>query len=84
MAREVIMSAQYGHEESERPTSFPVGPAPIMTQKEAAGFLRVSVAYLRASSCPKLLLQGNGPRGRATVRYSREDVLAWATRRRVG
>jgi hypothetical protein len=52
-----------------------------LTQREAATLLRVSVSYLRASSCPKHLLPGNGPRGRPLVRYLRDEVLAWATAR---
>ena len=57
--------------------------APILTQKEAADLLRVSVSYLRASSCPKCLLQGNGPRGRLLVPYLRSDVLAWFASRQL-
>lgn len=52
-----------------------------LTQREAARLLRVSVSYLRASSCPKHLLPGNGPRGRPMVRYLRDEVLAWACAR---
>jgi hypothetical protein len=52
-----------------------------LTQREAAHLLRVSVSYLRASSCPKHLLPGNGPRGRPLVRYLRDELLAWATTR---
>jgi hypothetical protein len=54
---------------------------PMLTQREAAALLRVSVSYLRASSCPKHLLPGNGPRGRPIVRYLREELLDWATSR---
>jgi hypothetical protein len=52
-----------------------------MTQREAARVLRVSVSFLRASSCPKHLLPGNGPRGSALVRYLRSEVLAWGATR---
>jgi hypothetical protein len=52
-----------------------------LTQKEAARVLRVSVSYLRASSCPKHLLPGNGPHGRPLVRYLRDEVLAWSMAR---
>lgn len=52
-----------------------------MTQREAARLLRVSVSFLRASSCPKCLLPGNGPRGRPLVRYLRSEVLAWGSAR---
>ena len=54
---------------------------PMLTQREAADLLRVSVSYLRASSCPKHLLPGNGPRGRPIVRYLRDELLDWATSR---
>lgn len=58
----------------------PALPAEL-TQREAARLLRVSVSYLRASSCPKHLLPGNGPRGKPLVRYLRDEVLAWASTR---
>jgi hypothetical protein len=65
----------------------PVLPAPLpgdelLTQREAAALLKVCVAYLRASSCPKLLLPGSGPRGKPVLRYLRSDVLSWALARR--
>jgi hypothetical protein len=69
---------------SECATSHIPGSAPLpveLTQKEAASLLRVSVSYLRASSCPKQLLPGNGPRGRQVVRYLRDEVLAWGAAR---
>jgi hypothetical protein len=56
-------------------------PPSELTQREAAQLLRVSVSYLRASSCPKHLLPGNGPRGRPLVRYLRDEVLTWASAR---
>lgn len=49
----------------------------LLTQREAAGILKVGVSYLRASDCPKVLL----PPARGTrplVRYRRSAVLAWA------
>jgi hypothetical protein len=52
-----------------------------LTQRQAARLLNVSVSYLRASTCPKLLLPGNGPRGRPLVRYLRDKVLAWGSAR---
>lgn len=52
-----------------------------LTQKEAARLLRVSVSYLRASSCPKHLLPGNGRKGKEMVRYRRDEVLAWGSAR---
>ncbi|HLQ23573.1 MAG TPA: hypothetical protein VK132_10215 [Gemmatimonadales bacterium] len=54
----------------------------LLTQRQAAQVLQVSVAYLRASSCPKLLLPGSGPCGKPLVRYLRSDVLSWAMARR--
>jgi hypothetical protein len=52
-----------------------------LTQRQAARLLSVSVSYLRASSCPKHLLPGNGPCGRPLVRYLRDEVLASGTAR---
>lgn len=49
--------------------------ASVLTQREAAHLARVSVSYLRASRCPKILLPGRGRR--PMVRYRRADVLAW-------
>jgi len=54
----------------------------ILTQREGAALLKVCVAYLRASTCPKLLLPGSGPRGKPIVRYLKSDVLSWAMARR--
>jgi hypothetical protein len=69
-----LLGAQSGDSVSE--------PLPQeLTQREAARLLRVSVSYLRASSCPKHLLLGNGPRGRPLVRYLRDEVLVWASAR---
>lgn len=56
-------------------------PPGLLTQKEASAYLRVSSAYLRASSCPKILLPGNGKMGRPMVQYRVEDLIAWAERR---
>ncbi len=58
-----------------------VAPLGLLTQKEAAAYLRVSPAYLRASTCPKILLPGNGKKGRPMVRYRIDDLVAWAERR---
>lgn len=52
-----------------------MGSEQLMTQREAADLLRVSVSYLRASDCPKVLLPSNGKR--ALVRYRQSEVLAW-------
>lgn len=55
------------------------GPVPdadqLLTQREAAALLRVSVSYLRASDCLKVLLPGRGVR--PLVRYRRRELLAW-------
>ena len=55
-------------------------PAPpiLWTQEQTAEALGVSVRYLRDSSCPKVLLPGNGRQGQPLVRYFPEDVRAWA------
>jgi hypothetical protein len=53
-----------------------------LTQKQAAEVLQVSVSYLRASSCPKVLLPGNGRRGKPLVRYRVSDLVSWADSRR--
>lgn len=53
----------------------------LIRQKEAATMLGVSVAWLRASSCPKVLLPGNGPKGRELVRYDVADLRTWARSR---
>jgi hypothetical protein len=53
----------------------------VLTQRQAARLLKVSVAYLRASSCPKHLLPGNGRCGKPLVRYLRSQVLEWGLRR---
>lgn len=49
----------------------------LLRQREAAQMLGVSVTYLRASDCPKVLLPGQGPKGRDSVRYDPEDLKAW-------
>lgn len=53
----------------------------LMRQKEAANYLGVSVAYLRASECPKVLLPGNGPAGKPLVRYRQSEIERWAEQR---
>ena len=50
---------------------------PLWTQRQAAAFLAVTTRYLRESSCPKILLPGNGPKGQAIVRYDPEEVRSW-------
>jgi len=52
----------------------------LLKQKEAAGRLQVSVAWLRASECPKVLLPGNGPKRKPLVRYRMSEIEAWAER----
>jgi hypothetical protein len=53
-----------------------------LTQRQAAELLQVSVSYLRASNCPKVLLPGNGRRGKPLVRYRMHDLVSWADSRR--
>lgn len=53
-------------------------PGRLMTQREAAALLAVSVRYLRESSCPKVLLPGHGARGKQLVRYDATEVQEWA------
>ena len=50
----------------------------FIPQREAAAYLGVSVSYLRASTCPKVLLPGTGPRGKPLVRYRLADLDRWA------
>ena len=62
---------------AERITLPVTPPDALLTQREAAAWLRVGTWYLRASDCPKILLppaRGRRPR----VRYRRADLLAWA------
>jgi hypothetical protein len=49
----------------------------LVAQREAAAFLGVSQSYLRASSCPKVLLPGNGLKDRPLVRYRLSEVASW-------
>jgi hypothetical protein len=58
-------------------------PEPLVGQHEATAFLNVSESYLRASSCPKVLLPGNGPKAKPLVRYRLSDVAAWSEQWRV-
>lgn len=53
----------------------------LWTQKEAAAYLSVSVAYIRNSECPKVLLPGNGPKAKPLVRYDPAEVRAFAEAR---
>lgn len=55
-----------------------------LTQKAAARLLGVSVSYLRASTAPRLLLPGNGPRGQPMLRYDPVQLLAWRSGWRSG
>jgi hypothetical protein len=50
----------------------------LWTQKEAAAYLGVSVSYLRASDCPKVLLPSTSGRTvKPIVRYRPRDIEAW-------
>ena len=55
----------------------------LLRQREAASFLGVSVSYLRASNCPRLLLPSNGRGTKPFLRYRLSELLAWACARRV-
>jgi helix-turn-helix protein len=68
------MTANATHERDQPPF--------YLTQKEAAAYVRVSVGYLRNSSCPKVLLPPGRGR-RPLVRYRRDDLDHWMTQRRV-
>jgi hypothetical protein len=54
--------------------------ARFWTQPEAAAYLQVSERYLRYSTCPKVLLPGNGEADR---RYEPTVVKEWAVSRAV-
>lgn len=49
----------------------------LMTPREAARMLRVSAGFLRTSSCPKVLMRGNGRTPKALVRYQHAEVVKW-------
>ena len=53
-------------------------PARLWKQSEAAAYLGVTTRYLRDSSCPKILLPGNGAKGHPVVRYDPAEVREWA------
>lgn len=57
-----------------------IAESQLLTQKEMAGRLRVSVSYLRASGCPKTFLPSLKPGGRPIIRYSPEEVERWLGR----
>jgi hypothetical protein len=48
------------------------------TQRQAAEFLHVSTRWLRASSCPKVLLPGHGEKSKPMLRYEPTAVRTWA------
>jgi hypothetical protein len=52
-------------------------PDRLWTQREAAAFLGVTPRYLRDSTCPKILLPGNGKKGQPVVRYDSKQVREW-------
>jgi hypothetical protein len=54
------------------------GEQRLWTQREAAAYLGVTPRYLRDSSCPKMLLPGNGAKHHPVVRYDPTEVKAWA------
>lgn len=52
-------------------------PEKLMRQKDAAAMLGVSISYLRASDCPKVLLPPSRGK-RPLVRYRESELMAWA------
>jgi hypothetical protein len=50
----------------------------LLSQKAAARLLGVSTSFLRQSSCPRVLVPGNGPVGKPLLRYSQTALLEWA------
>lgn len=55
----------------------------LIPQRMAANVLGVSVSYLRASTCPRILLPSNGRGSKPFLRYRLSELLAWACARRV-
>lgn len=55
----------------------------LWRQREAAAFLRVSVGYLRRSSCPKILLPSNRSGGKPMLRYDPAEVRVWYEARKL-
>jgi hypothetical protein len=53
------------------------------SQKHAAAVAGYSVAFLRASDCPKEFEEGNGPKGRPRVVYLPAKVREWKAARRI-
>lgn len=53
-------------------------PDALLTQQQAAALLNVGASYLRASSCPKVLLPSGGGDRKPLLRYRRADLTAWA------
>lgn len=50
----------------------------LLTQKEAARYLGVSVRYLQQrAEVRRTLLPGHGPTRRPLIRYRRADLDAW-------
>jgi hypothetical protein len=48
----------------------------LLTQREAADFLSVSVSYLRTADVKKILLPGRGKK-RPVLRYDPNDLAEW-------
>lgn len=51
------------------------------SQKHAAAVCGCSPTYLRNTSCPKLIEDGNGPKGKPRVFYLPADVRRWLSDR---
>jgi hypothetical protein len=52
----------------------------LWTQQETAGYLRVSIRYLRSSNCPRITLPSAGG-SRPLLRYDPDAVKQWAEKR---
>lgn len=75
MSRVILSASELSTGETEAAAT----PAPVavyLTQREAAQYLRVSIAYIRNSDCPKVLLPSGRGR-RPLVRYLKTDLDAW-------
>ena len=49
----------------------------LWTQKEAAAYLVMSTRWLRDSNVPKILIPGNGSKGKPAIRYEKGAIDEW-------
>ena len=59
-------------------------PVAFLSLKDAARLIGVSSEFLRRSNIPRYELPSPVPNGRPTIRYKREELMAWAEARKVG